>query len=343
MFTPGPDGTGLAGAAGEDGAGAGADVAACAVGPDAAGDGRGHSRNAPSPARASTMTMNATLRCADAWSMAHGLLPAADRAKPERAGRAGHAPPLAGRSRAGTRSPLDPLPRPAPCPGERVKDPPWPQGLGAARPGAGALGAGEPAPAADRGGAPEGAGRGAAPGRRAPPGSVPPRAQLEGAGGPDSPSRDGSFSGGGVRPAPLLPVSAPRTRPRPAPLAREPEPACCESSGPAPSPRGPEPLAAWPLAPSEPPAPAAPAAAPATAPAVPPVATPAARLAACPGLRLAHRAARYPAYPGTPTVAASTVFWRAVLPALARLASACSREPITPYPTAENRWLNGLR
>src|SRR5215475_5345650 len=88
MFTPGPDGTGLAGAAGEDGAGAGPDVAACAVGPDAAGDGRGHSRNAPRPARASTMTMNATLRWADAWSMAQGLLPAADRAKPERAGRA---------------------------------------------------------------------------------------------------------------------------------------------------------------------------------------------------------------------------------------------------------------
>src|SRR5215468_11129752 len=207
------------------------------------------------------------------------------------AARPGHAPPLAGRSRAGTRSPLDPLPRPAPCPGERVKDPPWPQGLGAARPGTGALGAGEPAPAADRGGAPEGAGRGAAPGRRAPPGSVPPRAQLEGAGGPDSPSRDGSFSGGGVRPAPLLPVSGPRPRPRPAPLAREPEPACCASSGSAPSLRGPEPLAVCPPDPLDPSAPPA-AAAPASAPAGPAVAAPAARLAACPGLRRAHRAAR---------------------------------------------------
>ena len=123
-------------------------------------------------------------------------------------------------------------------------------------------------------------------------------------------------------------------------MAREPESACCASSGSAPSLRGPEPLAACPLAPS---APAAPAAAPAIAPAVPAVATPAAMLAARPGLRLAHRAARYPAKPGTPTVAASTVFWRAELPALARLTSAWSREPITPYPTAENRWLNGLR
>src|SRR5215468_6821537 len=73
MFTPCPDGTGPAGAAGEDGAGAGADVAAWAVGPDAArlaaGDGRGHSRKAPRPARASTMTMKATLRCADVRSM----------------------------------------------------------------------------------------------------------------------------------------------------------------------------------------------------------------------------------------------------------------------------------
>src|SRR5215471_15156224 len=73
MFTPCPDGSGLAGATGEDGAGAGADVGAWAEGPDAArlaaGDGRGHSRKAPRPARASTMTMNATLRCTDVRSM----------------------------------------------------------------------------------------------------------------------------------------------------------------------------------------------------------------------------------------------------------------------------------
>src|SRR5215510_5860821 len=71
MFTPCPGGTGLAGATGEDGAGA--DVAAWAVDPDAArlaaGDGRGHSRKAPRPARASTMTMKAILRCADVRSM----------------------------------------------------------------------------------------------------------------------------------------------------------------------------------------------------------------------------------------------------------------------------------
>src|SRR5580765_4057305 len=70
MFTPCPDGAALAG---EDGTGAGADVAAWAVGPDAvwlaAGDGRGHSRKAPRPARASTMAIKAILRCADVRSM----------------------------------------------------------------------------------------------------------------------------------------------------------------------------------------------------------------------------------------------------------------------------------
>src|SRR4029077_1527318 len=140
--------------------------------------------------------------------------------------------------------------------------PPLPEEDGAAWPGDWALGAAEPVLAAGRGGAPEGAGRDAGPrqrgvwraggagapkgagrdavpGERGLPGSVPPRAQPEGGGDPDSPSRGGSFSGGGVRPAPLLPVSAPRTRP--APLAREPEPACCVSSGSAPSLRWPAP------------------------------------------------------------------------------------------------------
>jgi hypothetical protein len=65
-------------------------------------------------------------------------------------------------------------------------------------------------------------------------------------------------------------------------------------------------------------------------------------LAACAGLRLAHRAARYAETPGTPTVAASSVFRRAVLPAWASPASARSREPTMPYPTAENRCTNGF-
>src|SRR5690348_4065310 len=98
MFTPGPDGTGLAEGAGEDGTGAGADVAGWAAGVDAAGDERGHSRKAPRPARARTMTMKAILRCAGVRSMGPELLPAADRAEPER-GRA----PLARWFRCGRR------------------------------------------------------------------------------------------------------------------------------------------------------------------------------------------------------------------------------------------------
>ena len=49
-----------------------------------------------------------------------------------RPGVAGHGPPLAGLSLAGTRSPLDPAPRAAACPAERVKGPPLPQADGAA-------------------------------------------------------------------------------------------------------------------------------------------------------------------------------------------------------------------
>src|SRR5262245_58293850 len=149
MFTPGPDGTGLAGAAGEDGAGAGADVAGWAAGADAAGDGRGQSRKAPRPARASTMTMKAILRCAGVRSMvgsyfrrrmgrsqkgAGPLPPGCSGGDAEAAGpgEAGHGGLLAGLSPAGTRSPPDPAPRPAACPDERVKSPPFPQEDGAA-------------------------------------------------------------------------------------------------------------------------------------------------------------------------------------------------------------------
>src|SRR5215470_1751211 len=150
MFTPCPDGAGLAGAAGEDGTAAGADVAAWAVGPDAArlavGDGRGHSRKAPRAARASTMRMKAILRCADVISMAGsyfrrrigrsqngpaGPLSPGCSGGAARRGAAGHDPPLAGLSLAGARSPPDPAPRPAPCPGERVKSPPLPRADGA--------------------------------------------------------------------------------------------------------------------------------------------------------------------------------------------------------------------
>src|SRR5438067_9577354 len=178
MFTPVPDGTGLAGAAGEDGAGAGAEVAGWAAGVDVAGDGRGHSRKAPRPARASTMTMKAILRWADVRSIVgnyfrrrigrsqNGAGPfspdgAGGDAGADRPGEAGHAGLLAGLSLAGIRSPPDPAPRPAACPDERVKAPPLPHELGAAGPGAWARGAAEPALPAGRGGAPEGADRGA--------------------------------------------------------------------------------------------------------------------------------------------------------------------------------------
>src|SRR5262249_45236709 len=137
MFTPCPDGAGLAGAAGEDGAGAGADVAAWAVGPDAArpaaGDGRGHSRNAPRPARASTMRTKAILRCADVRSMAGSYFrrrigrsqngptgpfsPGCSGGGAGAARRAaGHDPPLAGLSLARPPAPPDPAPPPAPPP-----------------------------------------------------------------------------------------------------------------------------------------------------------------------------------------------------------------------------------
>ena len=74
---------------------------------------------------------------------------------------------------------------------------------------------------------------------------------------------------------------------------------------------------------------AAAADAPAAAAPAPPAAA-AAIPAAWAGFRLAHRAARYAAKPGTPTVAASTVFRRARLPAWASPASARSREPTMP-------------
>ncbi len=98
MFA-GPDAPGLTEAAGETGAGAGVDAAARVVGPAAAwlgaGDERGHRRNAPSAARASTMTAKASFRCADVRSMSAGkLLPAPDRAEPERAWRAGVGGPV---------------------------------------------------------------------------------------------------------------------------------------------------------------------------------------------------------------------------------------------------------
>src|SRR6478752_700672 len=150
MFTPGPVGTGLAEAAGEDGTGAGADVAGWAAGADAAGDGRGHSRKAPRPARASTMTMKAILRCAGVRSMIGNYFrrrigrsqngPAGvfspggsgGDAGDARPGAAGQDPPLAGLSLASTRSPPDPALRAAACPAERVKGPPLPRELGAA-------------------------------------------------------------------------------------------------------------------------------------------------------------------------------------------------------------------
>ena len=136
MFTPGPDGAGLAGGAGEDGTDAGADVAGWAAGVDAAGDERGHSRKAPRPASASTMTMKAILRCAGVRSMvgnyfrrrigrsqngAGPLSPGGSGADADaggdagaaRPGEAGHAGLLAGLPLAGTRSPPDLAPRPA--------------------------------------------------------------------------------------------------------------------------------------------------------------------------------------------------------------------------------------
>lgn len=139
MFTPGPDGAGLAGAAGADGPGAGADVAARAVSAGApwlaAGDGRGHSRKAPRPARASTMTMNAILRCADVWSMGPDYF--RRRIGRSQNGLAGSLSPGcsggdAGAARPGEAGHGGGLSLAAFCPGERVKDPPLPHKDGAA-------------------------------------------------------------------------------------------------------------------------------------------------------------------------------------------------------------------
>jgi hypothetical protein len=96
------------------------------------------------------MTMKAVLRCADVRSMVGNYFrrrigrsqngPAGPfspdcsggDAGAARPGEAGHDWPLAGLSLAGTRSPPDPAPRPAACPGERVKRPPLPREDGAA-------------------------------------------------------------------------------------------------------------------------------------------------------------------------------------------------------------------
>src|SRR5262245_36585399 len=73
MFTAWPDADGLPAAVGVIPVGAGVGAAVCAVGRGAAwvgaADERGHRRKAPSPARASTMTANATFRCADVRSI----------------------------------------------------------------------------------------------------------------------------------------------------------------------------------------------------------------------------------------------------------------------------------
>src|SRR5215470_1474083 len=283
MFTAGPDGAGLPVAAGDDGPGAGADVAGCAVGPGAAwagADGRGHRRKAPSPARTSTMTAKATLRCADVRSIGRRYFR-------RRSGRSQNGP--RGGSVSGPRSPP-----------ERATAPPLPQLAGA--PGPGARAGGWASPAACRGGAPPDAARGPLSGQRGWAGPVPPRAQPAAGGGPADVSRDGRSSGGGVRPAPLPlvpPSPAPRGRPpRPAAPARAPEPPRGVSCGSSPS-RPPAPLPLWPFA-------LGPSGAAAEAPAIPPAAaaaptapapaavaaTPAARPAACAGLRRAHRAAR---------------------------------------------------
>ncbi len=77
------------------------------------------------------------------------------------------------------------------------------------------------------------------------------------------------------------------------------------------------------------PAPAA-ASADAAVPAATPAAEPAAIAVAWPGFLRAHRAARWPATPGTAAVAASSVDRRKVDPASRRLYSARSCEPIVP-------------
>src|SRR6266702_4554282 len=169
-----------------------------------------------------------------------------------------------------------------------------------------------------------------------PPRREPPRAQPDSGRGVSSPCRGGRSRGGGVLPVAGVPAGLARAR-----AALPPLDGCGSLSGP-PSVGPGSPFTPGPAPPD--PVPAAPtAAAPASDPAAPAVATCAARPAACAGFRRAHRATRYAANPGTPTVAASTVLRAAVLPARASARSARSREPITPYPTAENRWTNGLR
>src|SRR2546430_46303 len=327
MFAAGPDAAGLPAAAGETGPGAGVDATPCVVGPGAAwlgaGDERGHSRNAPSAARASTMTAKASFRCADVRSISPGsyLRRRIGRSQngvggPASAGPAGSAsagpPPARPREvEGGGRLLAGPVSAGPPAPPQGGQRPPTPprQGPGGRRPGP------DRRPAWGQGG-------------RA--GDVPPRDQPAGGGGPASPSRGGRTSGGGSLPAPLLPFPSPRARPRLAAPARESEPACAVSWSSAPSSWEPAPLTACPLGPltlpdltpsdaapsaaaAVDPAPSAlapsgvvpsdlapldlaaldpAAAAPAKAPAAPAVAICAPRLAACAGLRRAHRPTR---------------------------------------------------
>src|SRR5262249_48228623 len=150
----------------------------------------------------------------------------------------------------------------------------------------------------------------------------------------------GGSRNGGASLEEALPADAPQALARPLAPVSAALPAASRAPAPAdpPAGRAPAPL----CSPAAPP----PARAPARGP-TPAVRAADAALRASPaawaGLRRAHLATRYPAKPGTASVAASLVFARAVAAARLRPASARSVAPSAPYPTAANRCWNGFR